>query len=99
MGEFDLLGHSFGGFVCTAWASRNPSHIRNLGLLSPLLGYSDERIDRVKQRMQSVACVVENAWAHHITPQALVRWVPGVKGWFERASARRFQSMAQDVTE
>lgn len=97
--EFDLLGHSFGGFVCTSWASRNPSQVRNLGLLSPLLGYPDEKIDRMKQRGQFLACVIETAWERHITPQALVRWVPGVKGWFERASARRFQSMAQDVSE
>lgn len=45
--EFDLVGHSFGGFVCAAWAARGAG-VRRMGLLSPLLGFSDERISRLR---------------------------------------------------
>jgi len=104
LSEFALLGHSFGGYLCGAWAARHPGRIQCLGLLSPLLGFSEERIARLERRegaswrQQAVKYMVHTVWAHYITPQALVRWVPGAKNWFERASERRFQSMAQNVT-
>lgn len=103
--EFALIGHSFGGYVCSAWAARYPARIKFLGLLSPLLGFSDERIARLEPKedapwqQRALKCVLDGVWAHHITPQLLVRWLPGAKGWFARASERRFQQMAADVTE
>jgi len=106
LNEFDLLGHSFGGFVCSAWASRYPEKIRSLGLLSPLLGFSDARIDKFRGAGQELSwqakamrSALETAWSRHLTPQTIVRWVPGAKGWMERASTRRFQSMASGVTQ
>mmetsp|Transcript_92256 Transcript_92256/g.214304 ORF Transcript_92256/g.214304 Transcript_92256/m.214304 type:complete len:406 (+) Transcript_92256:31-1248(+) len=102
--SFALVGHSFGGYVCAAWACRHPERIRYLGLLSPLLGFSDERISRFEPRedapwqQRAVKCLLDAAWAHHITPQSLVRWIPGAKGMFERASQHRFQSFASNVT-
>mmetsp|Transcript_114914 Transcript_114914/g.321127 ORF Transcript_114914/g.321127 Transcript_114914/m.321127 type:complete len:376 (-) Transcript_114914:89-1216(-) len=102
--EFDLVGHSFGGFVCAAWAARGAG-VRRMGLLSPLLGFSDERISRLRPaedtswQRRAFLCLVETAWAQNITPQSFVRWIPGARGWFERASTRRFQSMAQGVSQ
>lgn len=102
--SFALLGHSFGGYVCGAWAARHPERVRCLGLLSPLLGFSDARISRYEPTQDApwqhhaMKCIVDTVWAKKITPQALVRWIPGAKGWFERASERRFQSFATNVT-
>jgi len=103
--SFTLLGHSFGGYVCSAWALKHPGRVNCLGLLSPLLGFSDDRIAHFEQRedvswqRRALRCIIDTAWARNITPQSVVRWVPGAKGWFERASVRRFQSMASDVSE
>merc|ERR1712032_952377 len=105
LSEFALVGHSFGGFVCSVWATQHPHRIKCLGLLSPLLGFSDERLSRYEPsaddpwQRRAMECIIETVWAHHITPQSLVRWIPGAKGWFERSSQGRFQTLASDVTE
>lgn len=94
--EFVLLGHSFGGFVASCWATRRQANVICLGLLSPLLGFSDERIEKATPSADT-SCqrrilwsVAESAWTNHVTPQALIRYVPGAKGWFERTSMLRF---------
>lgn len=102
--SFALLGHSFGGYVCGAWAARHPERVSCLGLLSPLLGFSDARTARFEPaedapwQLHAMKCIVDTVWAQKITPQSLVRWIPGAKGWFERASQRRFQSYAKNVS-
>eukprot|EP00928_Gymnodinium_smaydae_P022961 TRINITY_DN19123_c0_g1_i1.p1 TRINITY_DN19123_c0_g1~~TRINITY_DN19123_c0_g1_i1.p1 ORF type:complete len:416 (-),score=89.64 TRINITY_DN19123_c0_g1_i1:84-1331(-) len=97
--RFVLLGHSFGGFVAAAWATRRPESVACLGLLSPLLGFSEERVRKILEpsedatwQQHAFKYLVETAWANHITPQSLVRWFPGFKGYFERTSIRRFSS-------
>eukprot|EP00930_Biecheleria_cincta_P073688 TRINITY_DN60977_c0_g1_i1.p1 TRINITY_DN60977_c0_g1~~TRINITY_DN60977_c0_g1_i1.p1 ORF type:complete len:402 (-),score=62.85 TRINITY_DN60977_c0_g1_i1:151-1356(-) len=101
LSEFILLGHSFGGFVSGAWAARYPGRIKCLGLLSPLLGWSDERISKIKESIGDslMACVIDAAWAHHITPHSLVRKVPGFKRLLARSNERRFQGMATNVSK
>lgn len=99
--EFALLGHSFGGYVAACWATRHPGRVRCLGLLSPLLGWSDEKIASIEDRMGDSLWrhVVDAAWAHHITPHSLVRRIPWFKTWLKGSNERRFQGMASDVTE
>lgn len=105
--SFVLLGHSFGGFVAACWASRQPASVTSLGLLSPLLGFSDERIDAFKPKQdatwqqQAFYCLVETAWSNHLTPQTLMRYTPGAKSWFARMSKRRFspEGWVKDMTE
>eukprot|EP00931_Biecheleriopsis_adriatica_P057579 TRINITY_DN34178_c0_g1_i1.p1 TRINITY_DN34178_c0_g1~~TRINITY_DN34178_c0_g1_i1.p1 ORF type:complete len:401 (-),score=82.16 TRINITY_DN34178_c0_g1_i1:41-1210(-) len=95
--KFILLGHSFGGFVASAWASRDQgAHIAHLGLLSPLLGWTDQRIEGLKGyfggswQRKAVLSIVESAWANHFTPQTLVRWIPGAEKYFKKNAERRF---------
>merc|ERR1712232_922616 len=45
-----------------------------------------------------MGAVVESAWAHHITPQTFVRWVPGAQRYFKRNAERRF-GRASDMSE
>lgn len=106
--EFVLLGHSFGGLVSAYWATHHPERIACLGLLSPLLGFSDERINAFASAMQNKDApwqrraffsIIECAWSNHITPQSLVRWLPGFKGLVGRATERRYQATASGINE
>eukprot|EP00927_Polykrikos_kofoidii_P043368 TRINITY_DN3743_c0_g1_i2.p1 TRINITY_DN3743_c0_g1~~TRINITY_DN3743_c0_g1_i2.p1 ORF type:complete len:406 (+),score=40.87 TRINITY_DN3743_c0_g1_i2:86-1303(+) len=101
LSEFVLVGHSFGGFVSSCWATRSTLNIKGLILLSPLLGYSNERIAKFEERMNDSiwGFVIDAAWANHITPHALVRNVPGFKTWLAKSNERRFQGMASNITE
>lgn len=104
LSQFVLLGHSLGGFVASAWATRDVERIRHLGLLSPLLGWTDERVNRTKAwgatswQRRAIMATVESAWAHHITPQTFVRWIPGAEGFFQKNAQRRF-GRAKDMSE
>mmetsp|Transcript_37189 Transcript_37189/g.67845 ORF Transcript_37189/g.67845 Transcript_37189/m.67845 type:complete len:398 (-) Transcript_37189:38-1231(-) len=105
LSEFILLGHSLGGFVVSAWASRDDQQrIKCLGLLSPLLGWSDARLEGTKEwasstwQRRAISSVMESAWSNHITPQAFVRWIPGAEGFFKRNAQRRF-GRAKDMTD
>eukprot|EP00929_Paragymnodinium_shiwhaense_P001266 TRINITY_DN101492_c0_g1_i1.p1 TRINITY_DN101492_c0_g1~~TRINITY_DN101492_c0_g1_i1.p1 ORF type:complete len:436 (-),score=56.40 TRINITY_DN101492_c0_g1_i1:327-1541(-) len=97
LSQFALIGHSFGGFVASSWANRQPERIRSLGLLSPLLGWSEEKISNVEQRMENswFGTAVDVAWRYHITPHSLVRRVPGFKRWLSSSNERRFASMSK----
>lgn len=106
--NFVLLGHSFGGLVSSYWAMRHPERIACLGLLSPCLGFSDERISRFTGDLKNPDTpwqrrawfsVIESIWSNHITPQTLVRWVPGFKGWLGGSNERRFKTMASGITD
>jgi len=108
LSKFVLLGHSYGGFVSSVWASRQPESVACLGLLSPLLGFDEEKIDaRMTPKeddswqRHAFRFLVETAWEHHITPQSLVRKLPFFKGYFEKVSIRRFgkTGWVQDMTE
>lgn len=104
LGEFVLLGHSFGGYVSAAWAARDPGRVKHLGLLSPLLGWTDDRISRAVNRegsswqRKAFTSIVESAWGHHITPQTLIRWIPGAEGFFKKNAEKRF-GRGQQLTE
>eukprot|EP00416_Gambierdiscus_australes_P016323 CAMPEP_0171071386 /NCGR_PEP_ID=MMETSP0766_2-20121228/10296_1 /TAXON_ID=439317 /ORGANISM="Gambierdiscus australes, Strain CAWD 149" /LENGTH=360 /DNA_ID=CAMNT_0011527925 /DNA_START=68 /DNA_END=1150 /DNA_ORIENTATION=- len=86
--EFAVLGHGFGGFVCSAWASRSASQINWLGLLSPVLGFSDERIVHMQPEdppWQELAASSVADWQGLIPPD-LIQQIPGARATFHRVA-------------
>lgn len=87
--DFYLVGHSFGGFISGHFAIRNSQHIKKLILISPLglrVTPDDETEKRrfetvykkceevgIKPPSPSFALYMKTAWAHRISPMAVLR--------------------------
>ncbi|CEO97830.1 hypothetical protein PBRA_005944 [Plasmodiophora brassicae] len=96
-----LCGHSLGGFLSAAYATKHPDRVSNLIMVSPagLLSQPDgSRLPADTLTFQQKLLAL--GWANNITPQSIVR---AVGPWGHRLTDRmvraRFHAMKEDDLE
>jgi len=79
--QFDLLGHSLGGYLSAMYACRHPSKVRRLVLASPAGVVTPDPTHVVPTASLPMGMrLIDAAWSKNITPQQLVRAAGSWKG-------------------
>eukprot|EP00818_Percolomonas_sp_WS_P005535 CAMPEP_0117445280 /NCGR_PEP_ID=MMETSP0759-20121206/5708_1 /TAXON_ID=63605 /ORGANISM="Percolomonas cosmopolitus, Strain WS" /LENGTH=416 /DNA_ID=CAMNT_0005237439 /DNA_START=421 /DNA_END=1668 /DNA_ORIENTATION=- len=71
-GEFDLCGHSFGGFISSSYALHYPDNVNRLILVAPV-GLAPWKPEFCEPKTWAQSLLAKCIWDYHQTPQKLLK--------------------------